>query len=134
MRILALLACLAPVLAAADGLRPGAYRVLVHLAIPNVETRDYDFETSICWRGVDDPEMPLGPLGPGSLAGCASRARETPEGVTVTTTCPGPNAGFATASYRRTPQGFSGQVDIDLGGKNMTLSELQRGTRTGGCE
>jgi hypothetical protein len=133
MRRLPLIACLLPALAGADGLPHGAYRVAVHIAVPNVETRDYDFETTVCWRGVDDPEMPLGPLGPGALAGCASHARDTPEGVAVTTTCPGPNAGFADASYRRTAEGFSGRIDINLGGKNMTLSELQRGTRTGGC-
>ncbi len=142
MRAAALLACLAPTMAAAGGLphglahglAHGAYRVAVHIALPNVETRDYDFETVICWRGTADPAMPLGPLGPGPLATCPAEARETEEGVAVTTACPGPNAGFAIADYRRTPDGFSGQVQMNLGGKNMTLAELQRATRTGDCE
>jgi hypothetical protein len=133
MRKLALIVCLCPAFAGADGLPPGAYRVSVHIAIPNVETRDYDFETTICWRGADDPAMPLGPLGPGSLAGCPSKARDTPEGVTVTTTCLGPNAGFAAAIYKRTAGGFSGRVEMDLGGKNMTLSEFQRAVRANEC-
>lgn len=138
MRTFALLAglipALAPGFAAADGLPPGAYRVSVHIALPNVETRDYDFATTICWRGADDPDMPLGPLGPGPLARCPSDATDRPDGVTVATACEGPNAGLATATYRRTPQGFSGRVDINLGGKNMTLAEEQRGVRTGECE
>ncbi len=134
MRTLALTACLLPAFAAADGLPPGAYRVEVHIALPNVETRDYDFETTVCWRGADGPEMPLGPLGPGPLAGCPSHARDTPEGVAVATTCPGSNAGFAKAHYRRTPNGFTGRVEMDLGGKNMTLAEQQRGTRAGDCD
>ena len=134
MRTFSLIACLIPALAAADGLPSGAYRVSVHIALPNVETRDYDFETTICWRGADDPEMPLGPLGTGPLARCPSQARDTPEGVTVTTTCPGPNTGFARAHYRRTDAGFTGGVEMDLGGKNMTLSEVQRAIRTGDCE
>lgn len=134
MRTLALLAFLAPALAAADGLPHGAYRVSVHIALPNVETRDYDFETTICWRGPDDPEMPLGPLGPGPLARCPSKASDRSDGLVVTTACEGPNAGLAAASYRRTSDGFRGQVEINLGGKNMTLSEVQRGVRVGDCE
>ena len=123
-----------PATGGAGGLPQGAYRVAVHVAIPHVQTRDFDFETQICWRGADDPAMPLGPLGRGPLARCPSRAEETPEGVTVSTACPGPNAGFADATYRSTPQGFTGLVTVNLGGKNMTLAEVQRGTRTGDCE
>ena len=137
--IVPMLACLMAPAAGAPagvvvGLPEGAYRVAVHIVIPNVETRDYDFETEICWRGVDDPAMPLGPLGPGPVARCPSQAQETPEGLSVTTACEGPNAGFATATYATTAGGFSGQVAINLGGKNMTLGERQRGTRTGDCE
>jgi hypothetical protein len=128
-----LVAGLAPGLVTADGLPPGAYRVSVHIALPNVETRDYDFATIICWHGTDDPEMPLGPLGPGPLAGCPSEARETPEGIAVTTVCPGANAGFAKARYRRTDAGFTGRVDVNLGGKNMTLAEEQRAIKIGKC-
>jgi hypothetical protein len=134
-RTVLVLACLVPAAGAAGGgLSEGAYRVAVHIAIPNVETRDYDFETEICWRGTDDPAMPLGPLGPGPLPRCPSQARDTPDGVTVATACAGPNAGFAAASYRRTAEGFTGRVEINLGGKNMTMAEAQRGTRTGDCE
>ena len=134
-RIALMLACLtAPAAGAADGLPQGAYRVAVHIALPHVETRDFDFETEICWRGAADPEMPLGSLGPGPLAGCPAQARDTAEGVAVTNTCPGPNAGFAAASYRRTAEGFTGRLEINLGGKNMTMAEFQRGTRTGECE
>lgn len=120
--------------AAGDGLPEGAYRVAVHLAIRNVETHDYDFETEICWRGAGDPQMPLGPLGPGPLARCPSQVQDTPQGATVTTICEGPNAGFAVALYRRTAEGFTGRVEVNLGGKNMTLAEMQRGTRTGDCK
>jgi hypothetical protein len=134
-RIVLMLACLAaPAAGAAGGLPEGAYRVAVHVAIPNVETSDYDFETEICWRGAEDPAMALGPLGPGPLARCPSQAQDTPEGATVATVCEGPNAGFATASYRRTAGGFAGRVAINLGGKNMTMAEVQRGTRMGECD
>lgn len=133
-RIVLVLACLAaPAPGAAGGLPDGTYRVAVHVAIPNVETRDYDFETEICWRGAQDPAMPLGPLGPGPLARCPSHARDTADGVTVVTVCGGPNAGFATATYAATPGGFTGKVAIDLGGKNMTVAEVQRAARLGSC-
>ena len=39
LTLLAGLVALAPVLAAADGLPRGAYRVSVHIALPNVETK-----------------------------------------------------------------------------------------------
>jgi hypothetical protein len=135
MHRLTLLASLVlPVAAGADGLPHGAYRVSVEVALPNVETRDYGFETVICWRGTEDAAMPLGPLGPGPLAACPSHARDTGEGVAVATACPGPNAGFAAGTYRSTQGGFTGRVEMDLGGKNMTLAEIQRGIRTGACE
>lgn len=120
--------------ARADGLPEGAYRVETHIALPNIDTRDYDFTAEICWRGVDDPEMPLGPLGPGPLADCPTTARETGTGLLVTAACPGGNAGTAAAIYHRTEAGFLGRVQMNMGGKNMTVGEIQRGTRIGPCE
>lgn len=134
MRWCAIVAILLAVPAGAeDGLRPGRYAVSVEVTLPNIATRDYGFETEICWQGPDAPGMPLGPLGPGPLGSCPAAARDTGEGASVITTCPGPNAGFATAAYRRTAAGFTGRVDMNLGGKNMRVGEVQRGRWLGPC-
>ncbi len=135
MRLLALfifLAFCAPAWAD-QAIPPGLYKVRVHTVLPHIDTSNYDFEAEICWRGPDDPEMPLGPLGRGPLRDCPAEASETGKRLSVTTTCPGPNAGFAVGTYRRTPSGFRGRVELNLGGKNMTLAEEQRGELIGFC-
>ena len=133
MRLIAAILALAAPLAHAEPIPPGAYRVAVEIVLPNIESRDYGFVTTLCWRGASDPDMPLGPLGPGPLRTCPAKARSARGEVTVDTVCPGPNAGWASARYRAVPGGFRGSVAINLGGKNMTLTEIQRGRRTGPC-
>ncbi len=118
----------------AEELATGRYRVDVQIVLPNIDTRDYDFVTEICWRGAGDSELALGPLGPGPLSKCPSTADVRSDGLSVTTRCPGPNAGWASATYRKTPAGFTGRVDMNMGGKNMTLGEIQRGTFVGSCK
>ena len=118
--------------ARAGDLPAGAYRVLVETVLPNVATSTR-FETRICWRTARDPGMPLGPLRAGPVSRCPGEAVALPDGVRVITACPGPNAGFAMAEYRRIAGGFRGVVSINLGGKNMTLEERQTGTWLGPC-
>ena len=119
---------------AGDLLRPGNYAVSVEITMPNIDTRDYRFETEICWRGVAGPDMPLGPLGPGPLRDCSSVASTSADGFVVKTTCDGPNAGWAVSSYKRTEAGFTGRIDMNMGGKNMRVGEIQRGRWLGPCD
>lgn len=102
--------------------------------LPNIQTRDYNFETEICWRGIEDRDPPLGPLGPGPLKRCPSKVAAIKDGIAVKTTCLGPNAGWGSGTYTITPTGFKATVEMNMGGKNMTLKEIQRGTRLGSCE
>jgi hypothetical protein len=118
--------------AAADPIPPGRYEVNVHLVLPHIDTRDYDFTTEICLLSGQDPRS-LGPLSPGPFASCP---RETEIGemeTTIRVRCPGANAGFAIGTYRSTPNGFRGRVEMNMGGKNMTLAEEQRARRLGSC-
>ena len=133
-RFVLLLLFLAVPTAAQEPLRPGKYAVSVEITLPNIDTRDYGFETEICWRGLKEPEMPLGPLGPGPLRECSSVASVVDGGFRVLTTCEGPNAGWAKSVYRVTATGFRGRVDMNMGGKNMRVGEIQRGRWVGPCD
>ena len=130
---MALLILLLPIPGIGQVIEPGLYEISVSVQIPNVRVTNSDFVTRLCWRGTADNAMPLGPLGPGPLRSCHAEARLMDERLIVDTTCDGPNAGWAVSSYRPTAAGFSGTVDINMGGKNMTVQEVQRGVRIGDC-
>ena len=118
---------------AAEDLRPGRYQVAVEITLPNIDTSDYDFQTEICWRGTSAPGMPLGPMGPGPLRDCPSVVSDTTDGLLVETICEGPNAGWAVSIYHPTPTGFKGRIDMNMGGKNMRVGEIQRARWLGPC-
>jgi hypothetical protein len=118
---------------AAQDLRHGRYAVEVEVTLPNINLSAHTETFEICWRGPEDPKMPLGPLGRGPLRACPAEAVWSDEKINVTTTCSGPNAGFATAIYETIPGGFRGVVDLNMGGKNMRVGERQRGRFIGSC-
>jgi hypothetical protein len=67
--------------------------------------------------------------------GCAAtNLRRRPAGLTYDIVCKGRDAARAQAAYELEPQAFSGRVAMTLGAKNMTMTEVQRGRRTGGCD
>lgn len=116
----------------ADPIPAGRYAVDVHLDLPHIDTRAYDFVTEVCLRPPDEAQV-LGPLSPGPLGSCP-RVGFTQDGeLVVRVRCPGGNAGMAIGRYRTTPSGFRGRVEMNLGGKNMTLAEEQRGKYLGAC-
>lgn len=124
---------LIPAAVIAQAIEPGLYDVSVSVQIPNVRVTNADFTTRLCWRGTEDSAMPLGPLGPGPLRSCPAEARHKNGRLIVDNRCDGPNAGWAVSNYRPTAAGFFGTVDINMGGKNMTVREVQRGVRIGDC-
>ncbi|MBY8977601.1 hypothetical protein KHP62_17445 [Rhodobacteraceae bacterium NNCM2] len=126
-----LLTCLALPAAADDRIAPGLYRVSTRVEIPHVDTSDYDFSRDICLR--DGDFSALGPLGPGPMGQCPRRVTDQGDQLEVSVVCPGGNTGFALAQYWPAPGGFRGVVNLNMGGKNMTLVERQRGRRIGEC-
>ncbi len=40
----------------------------------------------------------------------------------------------ASASYKISSNGFSGWINMKMGGKNMTMHEIQTGRRIGVCD
>ena len=117
----------------ADPIPAGRYAVDVHLVIPHVDTKDYDFTTEICLAAGNDAAA-LGPLSPGPLARCPREGAIRDGALTIRVQCTGGNAGFAIGSYQPIPSGFRGRVEMNMGGKNMTLAEEQRGRYLGACQ
>jgi hypothetical protein len=48
--------------------------------------------------------------------------------------CPGPNRGSAVGSFEVTEAGYRGTITMNMGGKNMTMSEAQLAKRIGTCQ
>ena len=51
----------------------------------------------------------------------------------VEVACQPDNTGRASASFALSEAGFTGRIAVTMGGKNMTLTELQRARRIGDC-
>jgi hypothetical protein len=47
--------------------------------------------------------------------------------------CPGANAASAEGEFEPTETGYRGTISMQMGGKNMTMSETQVGVRIGDC-
>ncbi len=47
--------------------------------------------------------------------------------------CEGPNRGRASAAFDLQQHAFRGTIQMDMGGKNMTMAERQTGRRIGDC-
>lgn len=47
--------------------------------------------------------------------------------------CAGPNRGSAVAVFQTAAAGYRGTIKMNMGGKNMTMSETQTGKRIGDC-
>jgi hypothetical protein len=138
-RILFILAaCCAPGPAGADeaALQPGLYEVTFTLELPNVVTTGIgpstvrrciagaDMRTGTAFGVLGDNPIRACPLKDYSLSG--NRALYRIE-------CPGPNAPFATGAFDLTMSSYRGVITMNMGGKNMTMSERQRGRRIGVC-
>lgn len=117
----------------ADPIPAGRYAVDVHLVLPHIDTRDYDFTAEVCLSAANDAEA-IGPLSPGPLSSCPRTGITQDGALIIRVSCPGGNAGTAIGTYNATPSGFRGRVEMNMGGKNMTMAEEQRGRYLGPCE
>jgi hypothetical protein len=114
-------------------LRDGAYEVKVRLEVPNVPSWTATTTATVCLPRAAGPPLPvLGPNNP--FAGCpASNVERSGARLSFDIVCAARGAARAHASYRLVPDGFDGRIAMVMGGKNMTMSELQTGRRTGDC-
>jgi hypothetical protein len=69
-----------------------------------------------------------------ALANCpVSEQKSYGNRVTFQIVCPGGNSAKATAVFDLAGERFEGRITMNMGGKNMTMSEVQRGARVGDC-
>ena len=112
----------------------GAYAVAVRLELPHLEEAATARQVDLCL----DPAREgygLAVLSANTpLARCPlSEIRQEGEALTFAIRCPGRNAAEASAVYRLGPSGFTGRIAMRMGAKNMTMTEVQTGRRTGPC-
>ena len=122
----------------ADQLTPrrGMYEITVRLEVPHVERWAVDQTTTICLPTTKSSgEIPVPVLSANNpFAKCAA-TNLTTNGATLQydIICPGRGAAKAHAIYTLAADTFAGRVMMVMGGKNMTMTELQRGRRRGDC-
>jgi Protein of unknown function (DUF3617) len=118
-------------------LQAGAYEVEVRLELPNVLSRGADSTTTICLPYVDGANgAPFPVLSSNNpLAKCpASNVERDGATLSFDIFCEGRGAARARAVYTLMPRAFEGRIAMVMGGKNMTMTEVQTGRRVGSCE
>ncbi len=118
-------------------LQPGAYEVQVRLELPHVEEFGTNKVAKICVPSADTSGIHglrvLSDNNP--LAHCPA-ANPSQRGATLVfdIACPGGNAAIASANYMLSGTAFDGRITMKMGGKNMTMTEIQSGHRIGACQ
>jgi Protein of unknown function (DUF3617) len=117
-------------------LQDGAYEVQVRLELPNVLSwTAAGSTTTIClpYGGTNGALPVLSSNNP--LANCpASNVQRDGATLRFDIFCEGRGAARAWAVYELMPGAFEGRIAMVMGGKNMTMTEVQSGRRVGGCD
>jgi hypothetical protein len=124
--------------ACAEGRLPqsGSYEITARLELPHLERWAVDKTTTVCLRGfLSNEKLPV-PIvsanNPFANCSAANVTMKTPK-LEYDIVCPGRGAAKGHAIYILSPDTFSGRVAIVLGGKNMTMTEVQEAHRSGEC-
>jgi hypothetical protein len=117
-------------------LQDGAYEVRVRLELPNVLSWSATASTTtIClpYGGTNGALPVLSSNNP--LANCpASNVQRDGATLRFDIFCEGRSAARARAVYELMPGAFEGRIAMVMGGKNMTMTEVQTGRRIGSCD
>jgi hypothetical protein len=130
----AALAAVAP--AAADqALEPGLYQVEVRISLPNVGVAAPALNLTRC---ISPDDLLSGEafslLSDNPLRTCGMVDYQTTQSTaSYRIECAGPNRGYAIAAFDVRQNSYRGTIKMNMGGKNMTMSETQVGNRTGNC-
>jgi hypothetical protein len=114
---------------------PGLYQVEVRISLPNVQDTADPLVLNRC---VSPADLTSGRaffvLSDNPLKNCALLDYQlTADTATYRVACPGPNMGGAVAVFELTGTAYRGTIKMNMGGKNMTMSETQVGRRLGDC-
>jgi len=117
-------------------LQAGAYEVEARLELPNVLRGVATSRATICipYEGTNGAPFPvLSSSNP--LATCpASNVERDGAALRFDIFCEGRGAARARAVYKLRPNAFEGRIAMVMGGKNMTMTEVQNGRRVGSCD
>jgi hypothetical protein len=118
------------------GVEPGLYEIEVRVGLPNVLEVGPPGRLTRCLTAGDiesgqaflvRSENPIRACGLTDYAASGAAVR-------YRVRCPGPNAASGEAEFEATGQGYRGAIRMQMGGKNMTMSETQTAVRLGDCE
>jgi Protein of unknown function (DUF3617) len=118
-------------------LQDGAYEVRVRLELPNVVNYAATSATTICLPYADGENgAPFPVLSSNNpLQKCpASHVQRDGATLRFDIVCEGRGAARARAVYKLMPGAFEGRIAMVMGGKNMTMTEVQTGRRVGSCD
>lgn len=127
-----------PALAAEPAvLEGGSYEIEVKLELPHLEDMTGKKVVRLCLtseaNGNNHGIAVLSDNNP--LAHCPiSNVRQDGNELTFDIACEGKNSAHASARYQLAPASFRGRIAMQMGGKNMTMTEVQAGRRTGTCD
>lgn len=116
-------------------LTPGLYQVEVRISLPNVQDVAAPLVLTRC-VGVADLQSGRAffVLSDNPLKDCDQLDYQTTaDTATYRIVCPGPNRGSAVGVFETTGSTYRGSIKMNMGGKNMTMSEAQAGKRLGEC-
>jgi hypothetical protein len=111
------------------------YQVEVRIALPNVQDAAAPVVLTRC---VSPADLKSGQaffvLSHNPLRNCDLLDYQVTGGAaSYRIACPGPNKGSAVAVFETTAITYRGSIEMNMGGKNMTMSETQAGKRIGDC-
>jgi hypothetical protein len=111
------------------------YRVEVRIALPNVEDVAAPMTLSRCLTRADlQSGRAFFILSDNPLKSCAMLDyRPSAEAATYRIACAGPNMGSAVGVFDLAARAYRGTIKMNMGGKNMTMSETQAGKWVGAC-
>jgi hypothetical protein len=122
--------------AADSSLIPGLYQVEVRISLPNVQDVAAPLVMTRC-LSVEDLRtgQAFFILSDNPLKTCELADYQSTAGTAIyRVACAGPNRGSAVAVFDTKAASYRGTIRMNMGGKNMTMSETQVGKRIGDCE
>jgi hypothetical protein len=116
-------------------LAPGLYHVEVRLSLPNVDNVALPSIFTRCLAPLDlQSGQAFFVLSDNPLKQCGlSDYHAAADTASYRIACPGPNRGTALAVFYTTRNTYHGTISMNMGGKNMTMAEVQAGKRIGEC-
>ena len=116
-------------------LTPGLYQIEVRISLPNVQDVAAPLVVARCLRPDDlESGQAFFVLSDNPLKHCELVDYEvTAASALYRIACAGPNRGSAVAVFHTRAASYRGTIKMNMGGKNMTMSETQAGKRIGNC-